>query len=240
MEGGSGNAFPYIAPRTMMRKQVRGILETIKKEEFRGFNILIGGLFLILPFFQILSLGFLAKKLENLIELNMKPPKWDANWKELLEKGLYALVLIVIYFFLPVILMMLSGFFTTVLSKGQIFSLFFLRGQLISMVMTFIFLIALFLFPFAFAEAVAGKDFRKGLDVKAILAKIFLVPVAYFKTFGVILGIYMFSLVVIFLLFNSIAAYLLSGFILFFDSLFSIHLISKIYPRSEVPVQKVF
>jgi len=220
-----------------MRKRLREIWETIRKEEVRRFNILIGGLFLILPFFQLLALGFLAKKLENLIALNMKPPQWDENWKELLVKGFYTLVLVIVYFFVPVILMMLSGFFTTVLSKGKIFSLFFFRGQFISMLMTFFFLVAFFLFPFAFAEAVAGKDFRKGFNIQEILAKIFLVPVEYLKAFGVILVLFTVSLTVIFLFLNWVAACLIAGFILFFDSLVAIHLISKIYPRNEVSIR---
>lgn len=220
-----------------MNKRLKNILATIWKEEKRGYNILIGGIFMILPLF-VIALGFLMKKLENLIELNKKPARWDENWKELFIKGIDFVIIFIVFFSIPLFMIFLSGFFTTILSRGKIFSLFFFRGQVISVVMTILLLISLFLFPFALAEYVSRKDFRAAFNLKVVLDRIFMVPVEYLKTYATITGIYTASFMLIFLVFNWVMAYLLSGFILFFDGLVTIHLISKIYPRREISVQK--
>lgn len=224
-----------------MKKQIKSILDIIWNEEKKYYNILLGGIFFIIPPLQFLSLGFLAQKMENLIALDMKNPKWDQNLGLIFKKGLMLAIILIGYLVIPFLFMFLSGLFTTILSKGKIMSLFFFRGQILGFLSDSLFIIALFFLPFAICEAVQehslGLYISRGFDIPKITERILLVVQDYIKTFGIILGLYAISIVIIFLVLNHIIGFLLSGFIIFFDGLFSTYLISKVYPRKSIQMK---
>jgi hypothetical protein len=226
-----------------MKKYIVSILNTIWKDEKKSYNILLGGVFFLIPPLQLISLGFLSQKMENLISLDMKSPKWDQNWKLFFKKGVMLAVILIGYLFIPFLIMFLSGLFTTILSKGKIMSLFFFRGQVLSFLSDSLFIVALFFLPFAICEAVQENSWSiylsKGFNIPKIMERILLVIQDYIKVFGIILLLYAVSIGIIFLVLNHIVGFLLSGFILFFDGLFSIHLISKVYPRKEIKMKTI-
>ncbi len=224
-----------------MRNQIKSILNTIWKDEKKDYNILLGGIFFIIPPLQFISLGFLAQKMENLIALDMKNPRWNENLKKFFKKGLMLAIILIGYLIIPFLIMFLSGLFTTILSNGKILSLFFFRGQILAFLSDSLFILALFFLPFAICEAVQeqrlGMYISRGFDISRIVERIFLVIHDYIKTFGVILATYAISVVIIFLALNHVIGFLFSGFILFFDGLFSVHLTSKVYPRKEIKIK---
>ncbi|MCM8768264.1 MAG: DUF4013 domain-containing protein [Candidatus Omnitrophica bacterium] len=219
-----------------MRKKILDAFRATVKTRRNTQDILVGGLLLILPLLQFIAIGFLMKKLERILRLDKTPVQWEENLRELFCCGLIGAGIAITYLAIPVLLMILGGFFTTTLSGGKILSLSFIRGQVINLLMILFFLLATFLLPFALASAVETRNLSRAFNIPLILDRIFLVPKDYLIIYSVILTLYIGSFAIIFLLTNIIVGLLLSGFILFYAGYASIHLLGKIFPRQSVSI----
>jgi len=219
-----------------VKKKIIEIFKIPLKEKKARFDILIGGVLLMIPVVQFFSIGYLTKKLKKIIELEKNTIKWDENLKELFIFGVKGTALLLIYLFIPFLFMFLGGFFISFLSKGKILSLFFFRGQILIITGTVLLLIIMFFFPAGICLYLEENSIKKAVDFKSILEKIILIPKEYGIVYFIILGIYLFSIVLTFILFNWVIGILSSGFIYFYDGFVSVHLIGKFFPRKSIKI----
>jgi len=219
----------------MKRKIIEAFRTTVRSRR-NAQDILIGGLLLFFPVVQLISIGFLMKKLEKILRLEKSNVEWDENLKEFLLWGLMGAGVIIIYLAIPFLLMLLSGFFVSTLSGGKILSLFFIRGQVINLVMILFFVLATFIMPFALCSMVEARNLRRAFNIPALLDRIFLVARDYLIIYTVILSLYILSFALIFLLLNIVSGLILAGFLLFYDGYLTVHLLGKVFPRQSITV----
>ncbi|HOJ39861.1 MAG TPA: DUF4013 domain-containing protein [bacterium] len=219
-----------------MRKKILEAFRSTAKTGRNAQDILIGGTLLFFPIIQFISIGFLLKKLDLILRLEKTSPRWDENLKELLIWGVMGAGVALVYLAIPFLLMLLSGFFVSTLSGGKILSLFFVRGQVINLVMILFFIFTTFLLPMAIPIMLESKNLRRAFNIPLILDRIFLIPRDYVITYATILSLYIASLAIIFLITQLVIGLILAGFLLFYDGYASIHLIGKVFPRQSVTV----
>ena len=199
-----------------MKKKIIEAFKSPLKGKKNFFDILIGGILMFFPIINFVSIGFLGEKLRRDLELEKSKVKWDENIEFLFVMGAKIFLISTVYLFIPIILMCLGGVFITTLSHGKIWSLFFLRGQILNTVGTIFFLISLYLLFPAICLFLEENSIRKGFNLKEVIERILLIPKDYTIIYLVITGILIISAIIIFLLLNWVAGLLLSGFLCFY------------------------
>jgi hypothetical protein len=217
----------------MKKKIIEAFKEPLKNRE-RVMNLLIGGVLTFFPVINLIALGYLGTKLKKNIEQDKSCVKWEENIKGLFIKGLFLLGICVSYVIIPVLLMFLGGRFMLSLSGGKILSLFYFRGQVLNIMGTLLLLIALYFLPFAVCLYLEENEIKKGFQVRKILEKIFTVAKEYTVVYIVIISLLAISTVIMFLFMNSLACFLVSGFVFFYDGLVITNMLSKFFPRKSI------
>jgi len=199
-------------------------------------NLMIGGIITFFPVLNLISLGYLGKKLKKSIQQDRSGVKWDENLKELFITGLFLFVIWLSYLILPFLLMFLGGSLMLSLSGGKILSLFYFRGQILNLIGTITLLIALYFLPFAVCIYLEDGDIKTAFNLQKVLEKIFLVVKEYTISYLIIIGLLTASIAIIFLFMNWIMGFLLSGFIFFYDGLVITGILGKIFPRKAITI----
>ena len=223
-----------------MKKKIIEAFKSPLKGKKNLFDILIGGILMFFPIINFVSIGFLGEKLRRNLELEKSKVKWDENIEFLFVMGAKIFLISIAYLFIPIIFMCLGGVFITNLSHGKIWSLFFLRGQILNTVGTIFFLISLYLLFPAICLFLEENSIRKGFNLREVIERILLIPKDYTIIYLVITGILIISAIIIFLLLNWVAGLLLSGFLCFYDGLVITNILSKFFPRKSVKIQLPF
>jgi len=218
----------------MKKKIIDAFSEPIKNNDCR-LNLLIGGVIMLFPVINFVSLGFLATKLENSIDQKKVPIKWE-DIRLLFIKGSKIFLICTSYLLLPVLFAFLGGFFITNLARGKIFSLFYFRGQTLNIIATLLLLITLYFLPFAVCLFLESKNIKKAFDIKENIGRIMLIPQEYTILFGIIIALLVVSTVIILFLMNWQAAALLGGFIIFYDNMVITNLLCKFFPRKSINI----
>lgn len=219
-----------------MKKKILEAFKLPLKDRQSRYDVVIGGVMLFFPVIHFFSFGYLMRKLQKIIELDKKPLKWDEDLGNLFLWGVKGFLVIAGYLAIPVLLMFLGGVFTTSLSGGKILSLFFFRGQVINLLMSGFFFLALLFLPIALACMLEENNLKKAFDLAEILRRILLVPRDYLLAYLAILLLYVFSVAFIVLITTWVIGLLCSGFLLFYDGLVTIHLVGKVFPRKSVKI----
>ena len=203
------------------------------------FDILVGGILLFFPIINFLSLGYVTKKLQNIIALDKTSVKWDNNSKQLFLLGIQTAFILAVYAAIPFFFMFLGGFFMSNLSQGKIWSLSFLRGQILEIIASILLLIATYLAPMAICITLEDNNLAHAFDLRTILERILLNIRDYSLAYLSIFGIYLLSTILTVLFLNFFIALILAGFLYFYDGLFTVYLLGKVYPRKSVtmPIQ---
>lgn len=189
------------------------------------------------PVINFISIGYISEKLRIGINLEKKQVKWDENIKDLFIKGVYLFFLILGYLLIPFFFLFLGVYFISVLSGGEIVSLFLFRGLILIILSTILFLISFYFFLFGICVYLEENSLKKGFDLREILERIFLIPKDYIIIYILIVGLLMSSLVILTLLLNWVTGLLFSGFLLFYDLLVISNILIKFYPRKRVKIQ---
>jgi len=219
----------------MKKKILDAFKEPVKNRE-NMINLLIGGILTFFPVVNFISLGYLGTKLKKSIEQDKSAVKWDENIKNLFIKGSFLFLICISYVLMPVLLMFLAGRFMLTLSEGRIFSLFYFRGQVLNIIGTLLLLISLYFLPFAVCLYLEENDIKKGFKLRKILEKIFMVIREYTIVYVVIIGLLAVSIAAMFLFMNWLAGLLLGGFVIFYDGLVIIGILSKFFPRKAITI----
>jgi len=220
-----------------MKKKIIESFKTPLKENKIFLDIFIGGVFLFFPIIQLLSLGYLTKKLKNIIELDKTQVKWDENFKELFIWGIKGFLIILSYLIIPLLFILLGDIYISHLAEGKILSLFFFRGQVLILLGTILFLIAAFFLPMGFCLFLEENKIEKSFDLRETLTRILLVARDYSIAYLVILGIYIFSITLTILMMNWVVGLILGAFLYFYNSLVTVYLLGKIFPRKSVKIK---
>jgi hypothetical protein len=219
-----------------MRKR---IIESFKQPILKKnlLDLFIGGILMFFPVINFISIGYISEKLRIGINLEKKQVKWDENIKDLFIKGVYLFFLILGYLLIPFFFLFLGVYFISVLSGGEIVSLFLFRGLILIILSTILFLISFYFFLFGICVYLEENSLKKGFDLREILERIFLIPKDYIIIYILIVGLLMSSLVILTLLLNWVTGLLFSGFLLFYDLLVISNILIKFYPRKRVKIQ---
>lgn len=218
----------------MKKKVIDSFKEPFKNQDER-MNLLIGGIITFFPIINFVSIGYLGKKLQNSLEQKKVPVKWDNKIGNLFLLGSKIFIIGLIYLLLPILVILLGNLFLT-LAKGKIFSLFYLRGQILNAIGAFLFFISLFFLPFAICLFLESNDFKKGLDIKENINRIMLIPQTYGIIFGVSILLLVISTIILFFLINWTVSILLWGFIIFYDYMVITNLLCKFFPRKSINI----
>jgi len=219
-----------------MKRKIIDAFKSPLKEKNAAMDIIIGGLLLYFPVVQFISFGYIVKKLQYIIAMEKSTPKWDDNLKELFLLGAKACAILLVFMILPLLLTFLEGFFVSSLTQGKIWSIFFLKGQVIGLLKSVLFFLAFFFLPFSFCLLLETKILRSAFDIREILERILLIPREYLLIYIVIMALYLSSFILIILLMNWVAALLLAGFIFFYVGLVAANLVGKIFPRKMITI----
>ncbi|MCM8772821.1 MAG: DUF4013 domain-containing protein [Candidatus Omnitrophica bacterium] len=222
-----------------MRKK---IIESFKQPLLKKnlFDLVIGSIFMFFPFINFISLGYIYEKLRGGIILEKTKLKWDENFKNYFIKGFSLTVLFLGYLFIPLIFLFLGIVFISILSGGKIVSLFLFRGVVLIIFSTFSFLISLYFLLFGICVYIEENSLKAGFSLQKILDRILLIPKEYTIIYIIIVGLLLFSIFALTLLFNWITGLLFSPFLFFYDLLVISNLLIKFYPRKEVKIQLPF
>lgn len=223
-----------------MKRKIIASFKLPLKGKRNLFDILIGGILMFFPIVNFVSIGFLGEKLRRNLELEKTRVKWDENIEFLFIMGAKIFLISAVYLFIPVIFMCLGGLFITSFSNGKIWSLFFLRGQILNTVGTILLLISLYLLFPAICIFLEENSLKKGFNLREVVERILLIPKDYTVIYMVITGILTISAIIIFLLLNWITGLLISGFLCFYDGLVITNILSKFFPRKSVKIHLPF
>ncbi|MCM8808906.1 MAG: DUF4013 domain-containing protein, partial [Candidatus Omnitrophica bacterium] len=151
--------------------------------------------------------------------------------------GINLFILILGYLVIPFIFLFLGVYFISILSHGEIVSLFLFRGLILIILSTILFLISFYFLLFGICVYLEENSLKKGFDLGEILERIFLIPKDYVIVYILIVGLLLISIVILTLLLNWVTGLLLSGFLFFYDFLVIANLLIKFYPRKAVNIQ---
>ncbi|MCM8785971.1 MAG: DUF4013 domain-containing protein [Candidatus Omnitrophica bacterium] len=220
----------------MREKIIESFKQPILKKNL--FHLLIGGILMFFPIINFISLGYISEKLRLGILLEKKKLKWDEDIKTFFIKGINLFILILGYFIIPFIFLFLGVYFISILSQGEIASLFLFRGIILIVLSTILFLISLYFLLFGICIYLEENySFKKGFNLNDVLERIFLIPKDYIIVYIFVVGILLISIVILTLLLNWVTGLLLSGFLLFYDLQVISNLLIKFYPRKSVNIQ---
>ena len=222
----------------MRKKIIEAFKQPIQKKNI--FDLVIGGVLMFFPVINFISMGYISERLKAGILLEKKTIKWDENIKNLFVKGAYLFFLILGYLLIPFIFLFLGVFFISILSRGEIVSLFLFRGLILIILSTILFLIAIYFLLFGICVYLEENSLKKGFNLRDVLEKIFLIPKDYIIIYILIVGILMISIVILTLLLNWVTGLLLSGFLFIYDLLVISNILIKFYPRKAVNIQLPF
>lgn len=219
-----------------MRKK---IIESFKQPVLKKnlFDLVIGGILMFFPIINFISFGYISEKLKTGILLDKKKLKWDENFKLFFINGFNLFILILGYLLIPFIFLFLGVYFISILSQGEIVSLFLFRGLILIILSTILFLVAIYFLLFGLCVYLEENSLKKGFDLREVIERIFLIPKDYTIIYILIVGILMISIVILTLLLNWVTGLLLSGFLFFYDFLVISNLLIKFYPRKAVKIQ---
>lgn len=203
-------------------------------------DFFVGSIFLFFPVFNFFSFGYIYEKLRCGIKLEKKNIKWDENFKNLFKRGFLLFVLILGYFFIPLLFLILGLFFISILSEGKIVSLFLFRGLVLIIFSTILSLVSLYFLLFGICVFIEENSFKRAFNLKNVLEKIFLIPKEYTIIYILVVGLLMISIVILTLLFNWVSGLLIGPFLLFYDLLVITNLLIKFYPRKEIEISLPF
>jgi len=220
-----------------MKQNIIDAFKAPLKDVKMRIDIIVGGVLLYFPVINFVAIGYMMKKLKNILEMKKQPVTWDNNLKELFILGARGTGVIVLYLLIPVLLMILEGVFVSFLSQGKIWSLFFIRGQVIGLVKSVLLLAALFLLPFGVCLMIEKDSLVEAFDIREILQRILLAPREYSVVYLSIVGLFLAAFIVTILCFNWVMFLLLAGFIYFYNGLVGVHLIGRIFPRKSITIQ---
>ncbi len=218
-----------------MRKK---IIESFKQPLLKKnlMDLLVGGILMFFPIINFISLGFVYDKLKAGITLEKGKQKWDGNFKRYFIDGFYLSVLIFGYFLIPIFFLFLGVYFISILSHGEIVSLFLFRGLILIVFSTILFLISLYFLLFGICIYLEENSLKEAFNLKNVIDRIFLIPKEYTIVYILVVGVLMISIVILTLLLNWVTGLLLSGFLFFYDLLVISNLLIKFYPRKSVKV----
>lgn len=145
-------------------------------------KLIIGAVLNLIPIVNLLSMGYLIQLMNGVIQGREEMPAWE-DWGDKFVKGLLAAVISFIYFFIPMMVMMIGGGMAFLKAE---FSLMAILGLLLI-------LAAWFILPMALAHYAASGNFSDAFSFSSILGLIS-------TNLGAYLGVYVLSIVLFFVL----------------------------------------